>query len=98
MTYLSPLYGGGPLVAYAQLCVFYYLAAVLIHSVVPSLIPVKSVQQEKRHSVSVRRDALYSLGKGMVAPGGPCAVLNCCWSSCLHAVVMHAAMHRLTWL
>ena len=60
---LKPLHGGGFWVAYAQLCVFYYISAALLHHVVPLLISVKTVQQEKRRGGSVTRDALYSLGK-----------------------------------
>ena len=60
---MSPLHGGGFKVAYAQLCAFYYISAVLLHHVVPALVPVKSVQQEQRSRGSVARDALYSLGE-----------------------------------
>ena len=59
----SPLYGGGFMVAYAQLCAFYYISAVMLHHVVPVIVSVKSVQQEQRQRGSVARDALYSLGE-----------------------------------
>ena len=59
---LVPLHGGGFWLAYAQLCTFYYTCGVLLHHVVPAVIPVKSIQHEKRQSGSVARDALYSLG------------------------------------
>ena len=60
---LGPLHGGGFWLAYAQLCTFYYTCGVLLHHIVPAVIPVKSVQHENRRSGSVARDALYSLGE-----------------------------------
>ena len=63
MGIIGPLHGGGFLVAYIQLCTFYYACAVLLHHVVPALIPVKSVQHDKRRIGSVARDAIYSLGE-----------------------------------
>lgn len=59
---LQPLYGGGFLVAYAQLCAFYYVCAAVLHHLVPNLLPVTAIQHEQRKPGSVSRDAVYSLG------------------------------------
>jgi Delta7-sterol 5-desaturase len=59
---LSPLYGQGFLVAYAQLVVVYYLSGALIHLVIPHIFHVKNIQSEGRQYGAVMRDAVYSLG------------------------------------
>jgi hypothetical protein len=61
--HILPLCNGGFLTAYTQLCVFYYLAAVVIHSVIPNLMSVHNIQVEDRPQGAIHRDALYSLGE-----------------------------------
>jgi hypothetical protein len=60
---LTPLYGGGFWVAYAQLCLFYYSVGALLHFVLPRLVPVHGIQQQPRKRGEVARDAFYSLGE-----------------------------------
>lgn len=56
-----PLYGGGYGVALAQVVVVYYSAAVLLHYVVPALLPTKSVQKGVPKPGQVSREAVASL-------------------------------------
>ena len=66
----APLYGGGYWVALAQACLVYYLLAVVLHWVVPALLPVRSIQPGKRRSGQVTQEALNSLGaQGMGRDG-----------------------------
>lgn len=64
MALLSPLYGGGFLVAFAQLAAFYYPLGVLLHIIVPALLPVRGIQKEPRGAGEPLRDALASIGEG----------------------------------
>lgn len=56
------LYGGGFLHALVQLMVFYYAGGILLHYVVPRILPIQSVQERERGSSDVSRDSIYSLG------------------------------------
>eukprot|EP00892_Ulva_mutabilis_P002763 jgi/Ulvmu1/12488/UM009_0141.1 len=68
------LHGGGFSVAWAQLMVFYYMAGVVLHCVIPRILPVHSVQEHGRGSSDVYRDSIYSLG--------PIAIKAAVWTAC----------------
>lgn len=69
MGILGPLYGGGFWVAFRQLAAVYYAAAVVLHYVVPAVLPVKSVQKGQRRKGQVTAEALYSIGPLAVKAG-----------------------------
>lgn len=76
---LQPLYGGGFWPAFAQLCLFYYACGVLLHCVVPRLLPVQGIQHQPRKPWEVQRDALYSLGGSFGdGCGGVVLLCRCC--------------------
>lgn len=56
------LYGGGFFDAWLQLMVFYYGAGILLHCVIPRVLPVESVQKNERATSDLLRDCVYSLG------------------------------------
>lgn len=58
-----PLYGGGFWVAFAQACMVYYIAATILHLVVPRVVPVASVQSGKTKPGQELREARSSIGK-----------------------------------
>lgn len=62
---VSPLHGGGFLVAFAQICTFYYVAACALHFVLPSLVKLDSIQPRARKQGEARRDAFYSIGENV---------------------------------
>jgi hypothetical protein len=59
---MPPLWGGGFLVAFSQLSVFYYSLGAVLHFVLPWLSPVKGIQEQQRRPGEVSRDAFNSLG------------------------------------
>lgn len=59
---LTPLYGGGFLVAFAQAATFYYLVAALLCWIVPRLLPVRGIQPSPPRPGDLARDAKGSLG------------------------------------
>jgi hypothetical protein len=60
---LAPLCGGGFLVAFLQIVALYYPAAILLHYIVPSILPVKTIQVQPRNPGDITRDALGSIGE-----------------------------------
>ncbi|MEW5319468.1 MAG: hypothetical protein WDW38_010617 [Sanguina aurantia] len=83
---VSPLHGGGFLVAFAQICTFYYIAACALHFVLPSLVKMDSIQPRARKQGEARRDAFYSIG--------PLAVKALVWS-CVEA--LHTRGYGMTY-
>jgi hypothetical protein len=59
---MIPLWGGGFLVAFSQLALFYYVLGTVLHFVVPLLCHVKGIQEQQRRPGEVKRDAINSLG------------------------------------
>lgn len=59
---MPPLWGGGFLVAFTQLSVFYYTLGAVLHFVLPWLSQVKGIQEQQRRPGEVSRDAVNSLG------------------------------------
>eukprot|EP00775_Hariotina_reticulata_P003455 gene3455-3726_t len=59
---MAPLWGGGFLVAFSQLSLFYYVLGAVLHFVVPWLCQVKGIQEQQRRPGEVTRDAVNSLG------------------------------------
>mmetsp|Transcript_22175 Transcript_22175/g.61531 ORF Transcript_22175/g.61531 Transcript_22175/m.61531 type:complete len:259 (+) Transcript_22175:255-1031(+) len=66
---MDPIFGGSFGASLAQLSIFYYGVAFVLHSVVPTLVPIQSIQKEPRASGDVRRDALSSLPPLVVKAG-----------------------------
>lgn len=66
---LPPVFGGGFLVAFQQLSIFYYGVAFVLHTVVPALLQPKPLQKQQRRDTDVVRDAIYSLGPLAVKAG-----------------------------
>ncbi len=64
-----PLYGGGLLVALAQVAVVYYAVAAVLHCVVPRLLRPPSIQPAPRRAGQAWREARNSIG---VAPSIRC--------------------------
>lgn len=56
------LYGGGFVLAFIQLFVFYYTAGCILHYLVPSIFPVINIQEHEKRPGDVQRDILHSLG------------------------------------
>lgn len=67
---MPPLWGGGFLVAFTQLSVFYYALGAVLHFILPSLSPVKGIQEQQRRPGEVGRDAVNSLGEYSSDQGG----------------------------
>ncbi|KAI3437745.1 hypothetical protein D9Q98_000193 [Chlorella vulgaris] len=67
--WLTPLYGGGYWVAVRQLAAVYYVTGVVLHYVVPAVLPVKSVQKGERRKGQVTAEALQSIGPLLVKAG-----------------------------
>ena len=63
MAWVTPLYGGGFWVAFAQASLLYYSVAVVLHYLVPALVPVKSTQKGERSQGQVSREVLLSIGR-----------------------------------
>ena len=61
MTFL-PLYGGGLLVALAQVAAVYYTVALMLHCLVPWLLRPPSIQVAPRRDGQAWREARNSLG------------------------------------
>jgi hypothetical protein len=57
------LWGGGFIVAFTQLSVFYYALGAVLHFILPSLSPVRGIQEQQRRPGEVGRDAINSLGE-----------------------------------
>ena len=66
---LGPLWGGGYWVALRQAAAVYYAAAVVLHYVAPTLLPVRSVQKGQPRQGQVTREALTSLGASVAVAG-----------------------------
>lgn len=58
-----PLWGGGYLAAVLQVAITYYLAAVVLHFVVPHYCTLKSVQKGQRRKGQVLQEARDSVGE-----------------------------------
>jgi hypothetical protein len=71
---LLPLWGGGFLVAFAQLTAFYYGLGALLHWGLPALLPtqLQGIQAAPRKQGEVSRDALSSLGVCVRRVAGRC--------------------------
>lgn len=68
---MPPLWGGGFLVAFTQLSVFYYALGAVLHFVLPWLLSPKGIQEQQRKPGEVSRDAVNSLGACVcVCPSG----------------------------
>lgn len=78
----------------------YYAAGILLHYVVPSLLPVKSVQKGQRRKGQVTSEALYSIGKDAQAALEKVQQLSvpmaCGWDACSLTWVakLHPTSHR----
>jgi len=59
---LGPLYGGGYTVALRQVAAVYYGVAILLHFLLPLLVPLRSVQCGKRRPWQVLQEAINSAG------------------------------------
>lgn len=59
---MLPLVGGGYGVALLQVSLVYYVAAAVLHYVVPALVSVQSVQHASPKPGQVRQEALRSIG------------------------------------
>jgi len=75
------LYGGGFWIAFSQACIVYYGAAVMLHYVVPTLLPVRTVQKGNRSKGQVSREIFNSLGEiyyctSILPPPSPAANPN----------------------
>ena len=70
-TLTAPLLSGqGFVVAFLQAASVYYIAAIVIHYLIPSIFPVRSVQQGKKpRPGQVMREALTSVGPLLVKAG-----------------------------
>lgn len=60
---MPPLWGGGFVVAFTQLSLFYYSLGAVLHFVLPRLSSVKAIQEQQRRPGEVSRDAFNSLGE-----------------------------------
>ncbi len=60
-----PLYGGGLLVALAQVAVVYYAVAATLHCVVPWLLRPPSIQPAPRRAGQAWREARNSIGTAL---------------------------------
>jgi hypothetical protein len=64
-----PVFGGGFLVAFRQLSLFYYGVCFALHTLVPWLTQPRPLQQQPRKRNDVMRDAFYSIGPLAVKAG-----------------------------
>jgi hypothetical protein len=70
---MPPLWGGGFLVAFTQLAVFYYALGAVLHFLLPLISSVKHIQEQQRRPGEVSRDAVSSLGEGGAAAAAAAA-------------------------
>lgn len=59
----APLYGGGYWAALGQVASVYFASAVLLHYVVPALLPMRSIQKGQRRPGQVTQEVINSLGE-----------------------------------